>query len=1194
LPDPKPDNDMLPQDEPAPEVRQKPEILTPPDARALRNELQAMVAADLLGPAGGPEEEIGNEAQNVRDRYILGVLAPRHRVEKEDSEPGGDELAQGGGSDGDDGSPDTGAPQKGTMFPSSLGFTFHVAGEAASLILRAFWGRYERVKSEVLTTDKGDPKTVWRRIPVEARVTLPLATGRVERWSPCEECPEVKVQGIVRRKEGERDWTVTLFLVNGQKEPRESRDQAWLFQAGLSVEAPGKAPIFVKREIHRKPGKLDHEVYREIKSLEMMYRRRAEFAVGHGIAVHAEPDDDNPLRACRLSTTALPLAEVAAVEPASIPGLTLDMKDLARTANADLAAVLSPLTDAYAAWIAAQRARLAQGSDYLQEYAPIGADALNRCADACARIREGIDLLASDPHAGEAFRFANRAMWLQRIHTLYAEKKRQGDKAVKLNDLDTAPNRTWRPFQLAFILLNLAGITRLDHADRAQGPNARADLLWFPTGGGKTEAYLGLAAYTLGLRRLQGKVAERDGEAGVAVLMRYTLRLLTLQQFQRAAALICACEAIRREAEDKGDGTWGGWPFRIGLWVGNKTTPNTTEQSAQAVLERREKKFGGGFGDPAQLTSCPWCGTEINPGSHVTVDKARARTLIFCGDPTGRCLFSSGRSPGEGLPVLVVDEEIYRLLPALLIATVDKFAQMPWKGDTQMLFGQVDGYCPRHGFRSPDLDDSDSHPKQGTLPATQTVPHGPLRPPDLIIQDELHLISGPLGSLVGLYETAVDHLASWDVDGSRVRPKVIASTATIRNAQSQVHKTFGRSVCVFPPQGLDAEDNFFARQSDLAEKPGRLYVGVCAPGRRLKSVLIRVYIAYLAAGQALFEKYGPAADPYLTAVGYFNSMRELGGMRRLVDDDIRSGLGHADKRGFPKRTLRSVEELTSRRHSTDIPQILDQLEVPHTGVKDARLPIDVLLATNMISVGVDVKRLGLMIVANQPKTTAEYIQATSRVGRTFPGVVCTVLNWARPRDLSHYERFEHYHNTFYQFVEALSVTPFAPRALDRGLSALLVASVRLPGRPFNGNGDAAHIDPLHRIVASAKAMIGERAALVEGDNAAGERVRAALASRVDTWAARAQRMTGGATLGYKTRNDGKTFGLLQTPGSDPWQDFTCLNSLRDVEPTVNLILDNYGMDDPQVAEALSPPPVATAAAAVGTAPAEEAEDDLLL
>lgn len=1164
-------------------------LLASPGARTLRDELQAMVQADLLGPAGGEHEEIGDEAQNVRDRYILGVLAPRHRATQEESASTDDELAQGGGSDGDDGSPDTGAPRRGTMFPSSLGMTFHVDGDEKSFTLTAHWGRYERVKSEVLTTDRGDPKTVWRRIPVEATTTIPLVRGRITTWSPYEECPKVVVQGLVRRKEGEPDWTVTLFLVNGQHEPKESRDAAWLFQAGISVEAPNHAPIFLKRALHRRAGKLDTEVLRELKSLEMLYRRRAEFVAGHGIAVHAEPDPANPLRAIRLETRALPTIEIPSVEPASIAGLTLDMKELAKTKDEDFASVLSPLTSVYSEWIAVQKSRLAQGVDYLGEYQEIGEDALERCEKACLRIQEGIALLASDPHASSAFRFANRAMWLQRIHSLYSEKIRQGVD-IALKDLDTAPNRTWRPFQLAFILLNLPGITQLDHPDRANSSSATADLLWFPTGGGKTEAYLGLTAYTLAIRRLQGVVSGRSGEAGVAVLMRYTLRLLTLQQFQRASVLICACEAIRREAADKGDLTWGDYPFRIGLWVGNKTTPNTTEQAELAVLERRDTQYiGGGTGDPAQLTYCPWCGSEIKPGTHIKVDKPRGRTLIYCGDSTGRCMFSVARAPGEGLPVLVVDEEIYRQLPALLIATVDKFAQMPWNGVTQTLFGQVSGYCERHGFRSPDLEDADFHPKQGSLPPARTRPHNPLRPPDLIIQDELHLISGQLGSLVGLYETAVDYLATWEVNGKRVRPKIIASTATIRNARMQVHKTFHRSVCVFPPQGLDVEDNFFALQSDLTHKPGRLYVGVCAPGRRLKSILIRIYIAYLAGAQALYEKYGQAADPYMTAVGYFNSMRELGGMRRLVDDDIRSGLGHADKRGFPRRSLRSVHELTSRVHSTDIPKILDMLEVPHTGSKEGRFPMDVLLATNMISVGVDVKRLGLMIVANQPKTTAEYIQATSRVGRTHPGIVCTVLNWARPRDLSHYERFEHYHATFYQYVEALSVTPFAPRALDRGLSALLVAAARLSGFPFNGNADASKIVPLHELILSAKENICLRAAEVEGSDAS-DTVKKGLSDRIDVWEARAQRMTGGATLGYKTRNDGKTFGLLQHAGSDPWQDFTCLNSLRDVEPMVNLILDNYGMDDPLIEFV----PDSSITAENAASALKAGEDDLLL
>jgi hypothetical protein len=347
-----------------------------------------------------------------------------------------------------------------------------------------------------------------------------------------------------------------------------------------------------------------------------------------------------------------------------------------------------------------------------------------------------------------------------------------------------------------------------------------------------------------------------------------------------------------------------------------------------------------------------------------------------------------------------------------------------------MLFGQVEGYCSRHGFRSPELEDADSHPRKDKHPPARTTPHPLLRPPDLIIQDELHLISGPLGTLMGLYETAVDKLCSWEVGGKVVRPKVIASTATIRKAGDQIHATFLRDSRVFPPNGLDVRDNFFAIQRPPGEEwPGRRYVGVCAPGRRLKVALIRAYVALLSSGQALYEKkgYGKDVDAWMTLIGYFNSMRELGGMRRLVDDDVQTRLKKMDQRGLATRFVNSVDELTSRKDSTDIPDVLDHLEVAFDLQAEAmrkekvnrgrfkelaKRPLDVLLATNMVSVGVDVQRLGLMVVAGQPKTTAEYIQATSRVGRKFPGLVFTVYNWTRPRDLSHYERFEHYHGTF--------------------------------------------------------------------------------------------------------------------------------------------------------------------------------------
>jgi hypothetical protein len=441
---------------------------------------------------------------------------------------------------------------------------------------------------------------------------------------------------------------------------------------------------------------------------------------------------------------------------------------------------------------------------------------------------------------------------------------------------------------------------------------------------------------------------------------------------------------------------------------------------------------------------------------------------------------------------------------------------------------------------------------------------------------QLHLISGPLGTLVGLYETAVDALSTWQVQGKMVRPKVIASTATIRNARQQIHSLFLRQVEIFPPQGTDVRDNFFSLQRAPSKgNAGRRYIGICAPGKRLKVALIRVYVAYLSAGQKLYEKYGAAADPWMTLVGYFNSMRELGGMRRLIEDDVSARLKSMDERGLAKRKTPVLRELTSRMGAADIPAVLDLLELQFDPVAEEQRkasraknqkaawdqPLDVLLATNMISVGVDVRRLGLMVVAGQPKSTSEYIQATSRVGRSTPGLVCTVFNWARPRDLSHYERFEHYHATFYKHVEALSVTPFAPRALDRGLSALLVSLIRLAGSEFNSNEKAAEFDREHPFVKAAVEAIVERAALVTEKQQVGDDARAMLEHRLDLWGNRASNSGNGSLLGYRDARDGVTKGLLDMAGTGPWEDFTCLNSLRDVEPMVGLILDDRGIDE---------------------------------
>ena len=1152
-------------------------VLAPPPPYAIRDELTEMVIKDLLGPAGGLDEELDQREDRVRERYLVGMLAP-----KAVSVDAGtmDELGTTGKDDTEVGPTDISAPPNETMFPSSMGLSFVVDPEEKDILVNSEWGRYKRVTSAIQVRRDGSSALTWKRERVTGKPqTIPLKDGVFGPLTLAQDQPEVVIQGRIRQTPD--GWIVTVFLVNQQEEPKTRKDEAWLFQPKITVMHPHGHPIFIKRNsLTSDLSKMDPITREETETLEMLYRHHLEFAMGHGVSVHvtlAEPRAD---KAKTIETEFVPRAEVAQQTPptqddngfANLAGLILDMKDLAQMPKVDLIINLRIIEQAYQNWIANEAKKPGEPAEKLNRYQTAAQGGLTRCQRALERIKDGIDLIEANTEAEEAFRFANLAMWNQRIRSTYARKVRKKELQQGENpaSFDVTENRSWRLFQLAFIILNLPSVTNLQHPDRSHPTGAVADLLWFATGGGKTEAYLGLTAYVLALRRLQGDIEGRQGDYGVGVLMRYTLRLLTLQQFQRAAALLCSCEVIRRADETK----WGNIPFRLGLWVGNKTTPNTIKQAAEALKQTRTGGRITASGTPYQITSCPWCGTEINENYIKVYDLPGdiGRTVIYCGDSLGQCEFSEARASKEGLPVMVVDEEIYRRPPSLLIATVDKFAQMPWKGEVQMLFGQVNALCPRHGFLSPEIEDAQSHPARGGLPPVKNIPHGPLRPPDLIIQDELHLISGPLGSMVGLYETAVDELCTWEVEGKRVRPKVIASTATIRRAPDQVQKLFLRKLDVFPPHGTEISNNFFAiNRIPGRDFPGRRYFGICAFGRRYPVTLIRVYVAFLAAAQALYNKYDRLVDPWMTLAGYFNSIRELAGTRRLVNDDIRARLRDADQRGLAKRQIKfgAVEELTSRKSGTDIPKILERLEVIFDKTLETQRkadraagkqiqtpdPYDVILATNMISVGVDIDRLGLMAVAGQPKNTSEYIQATSRVGRSkeAPGIVCTVYNWARPRDLSHYETFEHYHDTFYKHVEALSVTPFAPRALDRGLSGVLVALIRLWEERLNANKKASELKDPDTLMTEIFDRIIYRAENATEDASVGVLVRQMLEQRRDYWLSRIRKATD-HRLGYQDEGQG-VVGLLEKPGRSDWELFTCLNSLRDVEGTVNLVLD---------------------------------------
>jgi hypothetical protein len=764
----------------------------------------------------------------------------------------------------------------GRMWASSMGLSCVVASGVDTLTVTASWGRYG--KAEVLD-DAGNPRRSWSREPARYVRHVRFGDGPSQRIPLT--MPDARLSGVylavdIRPRANGSDagaHVVELGLVNAQDEPAVNKDAAWLFQPELAVTAAVEQELAVFCPIDdplEDFAALDRDT--EDRQLRLLYRDELRHAVGRNIAVHAHVRAGER-HAYRLETTWLPTYEVpATIAPPAEPGsylaeAELSMDELATVAPGRLAAGLGPLAAGYEAWLDEQPTRVTGLPEALRETAETAIFTALQCA---GRIRAGIELLTSPSAPGhavalEAFRFANQAMALQRRHTTIAAMREAGGlsyaEAAEAVREQGARVASWRPFQLAFVLLNLPALTDPAHPDRVtDGRKALVDLLFFPAGGGKTEAYLGLAAYTFAIRRLQGVVgtgtSARSGECGVAVLMRYTLRLLTAQQFQRAAALVCAAEVLRRAAVDGGDPRWGAEPFRIGLWVGGAVSPNWYDIAAEQISDVRDAPSSKRTG-VLQTLACPWCGTKLLAQRDLRPDDDRRRILLYC--PSGEgpvpCPFSEMKSPGEGLPILTVDEEIYRCLPSLVIATVDKLAQLPWHGYAGMLFGRVSTHCPRHGYRHDDLDERTgcrqrhNESRLSRLPAVTSQPVTRLRPPDLIIQDELHLISGALGTTVGLFEAAVDELCRWRVGNAATGPKIVASTATTKRAPEQVRGVFARGLAVFPPPVLDITDTFFSRQVPVTpETTGRRYLGICAHGVRLKSAEIRLAEILLIAG----------------------------------------------------------------------------------------------------------------------------------------------------------------------------------------------------------------------------------------------------------------------------------------------------------------------------------------------------------
>ena len=754
-------------------------------------------------------------------------------------------------------------------------------------------------------------------------------------------------------------------------------------------------------------------------------------------------------------------------------------------------------------------------------------------------MERSIAVLASDEDALDAFRMTNSAV-------ARALAARTGDA-----------NPRWRAFQIGFLLLNLPGL-----ADPKDPHRETADLLFFPTGGGKTEAYLGLAAFAMVLRRLRNPEEGGRCGAGVSVIMRYTLRLLTLDQLGRAAGLVCALELER----EKNPARYGEWPFEIGLWVGKAATPNRmgrrgdrrpdTAKSRCLAFQRDPKNKPA----PIPLTDCPWCGKAFGSKSFsLQPNNDRPRDLrVVCANPN--CEFTRDRA----LPIVAVDEPLYRRLPAFLIATVDKFASLPWVGPSGALLGGADRW-DGDGFYGA------AEPRRGR-PLARSLP-----PPDLVVQDELHLISGPLGTMTGLYEAAIDALASREVDGRRVRPKIVASTATAHRAPEQVQAIFGRAqTAEFPPAGPDRRDSFFARTRSASRVAARRYVGIAAPGRNPKVVMRQVLLTLAGAAERAFRDAGERknsdnpADAYMTLLAYFNALRELGGGRRIIEEQVQNTLrtyGRRKRMGEPRglfadrRGASEVMELTSRIPTGKVAEARRRLNEPFGEPGSVAWAI----ATNMISVGLDIQRLGLMVVVGQPKTHAEYIQATSRVGRddARPGLVVALLNIHKPRDRSHYERFRHYHETFYRSVEAASVTPFAARALDRGFAGALVSLARHRDGELTSSLGAGRIaerrNPLEGgLLAAFRERIEEQPFAEDEREERKRSVRARSLDLLDSWTRISRRLgDDGVSLKYQRHEDGEGQPLLRElldRPADEHRKFRVGRSLRDVEPEVQLFL----------------------------------------
>lgn len=1254
----------------------------------MRRELIEELLKEVLGPRGGACEQM---EQNPAREYITGVIQSarcRHTPVSPDAEI---TVERGETPLADDDTPEDipvlQVQEHGLhVRPRSFGISFAVNSRDPSFRVCVTWGRYKKIKGE-------NGKTVWQRIPHFSIREISMKGKNYVRENLCDEGGGSVY--LVARKEtrGQNLSTVVLMVVNDlpvEKSCTADRmTESSIFQPSIRVilNPPYQLASLEKER--------NHGVF------SFLYRMRPVHARGFMCsAIWKDVDytdfiDENILWAdgvhfqeCRdffrphVRSEFVPMYPVPSPEfswPDDLQKPEFSARRLSELWDEEeIRKALSPLVEEYRGWIDENR-KIAE--HFEGNHRRIAEQLINLQKEALERLESGLDILLKNRDARLSFCFANRVIWLQ-------------------NRWKGRDDFTWRPFQLAFILMNLESICN----ERSKYRNF-VDLLWAPTGGGKTEAYLGLAAFTIALRRRRARTSSgvNPTGGGTAVISRYTLRLLTVQQFRRILAMITAAEYLRvcpsdgktgwrpEKCDIEDDWLYGTVRFSAGLWVGGRVTPNHLWRSGQVAGAIDILQGSEGEGDPAQVLRCPACGSwlalprgGLPPGKntlhlvarvdrtrveletravprikeleHITDVKLSEKGLkkgyltfsltvesraglksadiddlwrkiekltgagiasfrasrpgyfgtgrepgrriekpldfeIYCPNPD--CVLGTGVRHGEGVPACLpdeesgeklpdglllrkpdvpflpgtripvpaytVDEQIYHRCPAVIVSTADKIARLAYEPRAGGIFGSVSMYNPCYGYlKNPDLFPRE--PTKASRSLSVEVP--PFEPPELIIQDELHLLDGPLGSMFGLFENAVDILIR---EGGRI-PKRIASTATIRRAETQVRNLFASEVFQFPPHGLTIEDSFFVRHSPLEKGweedfPGRIYAGLYSTGLGPLTPIVRIWSRLLK--ETHDRRENRAAIYYWTLTGYFNAVRELAGAVGLYKEDIVERLGNISS-GTPRPiSPERIFELSSRIDSTDIPLILDELERGEEKELDENP--DAIFATSMFGTGVDVPHLSLMVVHGQPKTTSQYIQATGRIGRKHGGLVITFLRAGRIRDLSHYEMFAGYHHRIYMEIEPPSVSPFSSGALDRAAGPAMVAFLRNMRMPAVGwwtdDGTVILGDRADGDVEKFLRKLEIRAARMLSEGEAGD-IRHYFSSQRDRWEHVARRLGKGnlvfAEYPYRTVRKNVVLGTpAHTRAEIAGRDIHVVyrdspQSLREVEETVSL------------------------------------------